>query len=135
MMTPQRLAVLRVAKAQLALDDDTYRAILVAQGGARSAKDLDDAGFDLVMARLRELGFVSTARGKWFKPSHRDAAALLTPGQQARLLALYTELGWELDRQQGFNQRMCRKPWPQTRAEGGRIIEALKAMVARKEGA
>ena len=130
-MTPKKLAVLRVAKSQLALEDDSYRAILSVQGGVESATELDDAGFDRVMTRLRELGFVSTARGKWFKSAEQDPEAVITPGQQKRLETLFGGLEWPLARQQGFSQRMCKKAWPQTRAEANRVIEALKAMTAR----
>lgn len=139
MMTAKKLAVLRVAKAQLRLDDDNYRAVLKVHGGVESATELDDAGFDAVMARFRELGFTSTARQKWFKPARQDAEALVTPGQQKRLEELFGRLEWPLARQQGFNRRMCKKAWPQTRAEANRVVEALKAMTARgykgREGA
>lgn len=130
-MNQKRLALLRVARQQLGLDEDSYRAILLVQGGVESAKDLCDDGFERVMARFGELGFVSTARKKWFKPRGTNAAALVTPGQQQRLQALFGELAWGAERQEGFNRRMCKKAWPQTRAEANRVIEALKAMVAR----
>jgi hypothetical protein len=34
--------------------------------GVESARDLDDAGFDQVMARFHDLGFVSTARKRYY---------------------------------------------------------------------
>lgn len=139
MMTRKKLGVLRVAKAQLGLDEDTYRAVLRMQGGVESASELDDSGFDAVMVRFRELGFTSTARQKWFKPADQDAEAVITPGQQQKLESLFALLEWPLARQQGFNQRMCKKAWPQTRREANRVIEALKAMTGRgykgREGA
>lgn len=51
------LAQIHIAKAQLGLDDDTYRDMLWAVARVRSAADLDHAGRDKVLAHLRASGF------------------------------------------------------------------------------
>lgn len=51
------LALIHLAKQQLGLDDDTYRALLENVAGVRSARELDAAGRAAVLARLREHGF------------------------------------------------------------------------------
>ena len=51
------LALIHLAKQQLGLDDDIYRALLENVAGVRSARDLDAAGRAAVLARLREHGF------------------------------------------------------------------------------
>lgn len=48
------LARLHCLKKELGLDDDTYRDILQARTGARSAADLDDAALARVVAALGE---------------------------------------------------------------------------------
>lgn len=52
-----RLAKIHIAKQQLGMDDATYRAILQSITGVRSSKDLDDAGYDKVMAHFERCGF------------------------------------------------------------------------------
>ncbi|MQX38540.1 regulatory protein GemA [Roseospira navarrensis] len=61
-----KLKVVHEAKRQLGLSDDLYRDILWNVAGVESARDLDDTGFDQVMARFRDLGFVSTARKRYY---------------------------------------------------------------------
>jgi len=56
------LARIHIAKKQLGLDDDTYRAMLFAIGRVRSAGDLDFAGRRRVLEHLRSSGFKSTAK-------------------------------------------------------------------------
>ncbi len=51
------LAQIHIAKAQLGLDDDTYRDMLWAVARVKSAKDLDHAGRARVMAHLVASGF------------------------------------------------------------------------------
>ncbi len=55
------LAQIHIAKAQLGLDDDTYRAMLWGVARVRSAKDLDHAGRAKVLAHLTACGFKSRA--------------------------------------------------------------------------
>jgi len=51
------LAQIHIAKAQLGMDDDTYRSMLWAVARVRSAKDLDHAGRAKVLAHLKRSGF------------------------------------------------------------------------------
>lgn len=52
------LAKIHIAKAQLGLDDDTYRAILARVAGVRSAKDLLPRQIGAVIAEFERLGWV-----------------------------------------------------------------------------
>lgn len=65
-MTRRRaeLAAIHVAKAQLGLDDDTYRELLNTIAGVTSARDLDDAGRRRVLDHLRTRGFTAGAKGR-----------------------------------------------------------------------
>lgn len=51
------LAKIHIAKKDLDLCDDAYRAILAEVGGAESAGDLDLDGLTRVVAHMRKLGF------------------------------------------------------------------------------
>lgn len=51
------LAQIHIAKKQLGLDDDTYRAMLFGVARVHSAKDLDHGGREKVLKHLRACGF------------------------------------------------------------------------------
>ncbi|MDO9141471.1 MAG: regulatory protein GemA [Methylobacter sp.] len=53
----QQLAKIHIAKKQLGLDDDTYRALLMQLAGVNSAKDLTSAGRASVLEHLKKVGF------------------------------------------------------------------------------
>lgn len=55
----RELAQIHIAKAQLGLDDDTYRAMLWTVGRVRSAGDLDYAGRRAVLEHLKARGFTT----------------------------------------------------------------------------
>lgn len=67
----RELAMIHIAKAQLGLDDETYRAMLWTVGRVRSAGDLDYAGRQAVLDHLKARGFKSTAP-KAKRPSNWD---------------------------------------------------------------
>lgn len=51
------LAKIHIAKAQLGLDDDTYRALLARVAGVRSAKELSPRQIGAVLAEFERLGW------------------------------------------------------------------------------
>lgn len=55
-LRPNALAQIHMGKAELGMDDDTYRAMLFAQAGVHSAKDLDATGRNKVLMYLRANG-------------------------------------------------------------------------------
>lgn len=73
------LAKIHLAKKQLGLDDDTYRAMLWAVGRVRSSGDLDFAGRKSVLEHLQKRGF------RPFRPQARD-------GQSRKIRAVWLEL-------------------------------------------
>jgi phage gp16-like protein len=62
------LAKIHIAKKQLGMDDDTYRAMLQAHGGVRSSKDLSLLGAAKVLAHLERCGFTPKATDKGKRP-------------------------------------------------------------------
>lgn len=136
-LTRQQLAVIHVAAKNLGLDRDTYEDVLFSATGVRSSKDLDDRGFEAVLERFAELGWTNP-NPKPFRrrnPRLQHAAPLgntVSGAQQGLMQHLYSQLGMDsLPRQKGFNARVCGRAWPQTRAQAGKVIEALKDMLER----
>lgn len=80
----RELAQIHIAKAQLGLEEDTYRAMLWAVGRVRSSADLDYAGRRAVLEHLKARGF-KTAAPKVTRPSAWDWVNKAAPDRQALL--------------------------------------------------
>lgn len=128
-------SIIHVAKAQLGLTDDDYRAILQSVAGVDSSTKLTGAGFDAVMHRFHQLGFKSTHNRRNFG----TRPGMASPGQVSMISGLWAEftggqgtditLGKWLRRQFGVE---ALRFLPADSAH--RAIGALKTMNARKEG-
>lgn len=127
----QEKALVHVAKNRLGLTDDEYRDLLHAECGVESAKDIDRRQLDRLMRRFRLMGFRGKIKQETVKARQTDPGALPTPAQLHKIQGLYERLGWNCERQLGFNNRQIKRPWPQTRAEANKIAEGLKAILAR----
>jgi phage gp16-like protein len=72
---------IHIAKKQLNLTDEDYRAILISKGGVSSSKDLDHPGRERVLAYFLTLGFMPKAATKTKRPARPtpsvDAAPLV----------------------------------------------------------
>ena len=72
---------IHIAKKQLNLTDEDYRAILQSKGGVSSSKDLDHTGRERVLAYFQTMGFKPKAATKNKRPSRPtpsvDAAPLV----------------------------------------------------------
>lgn len=136
LVTKSQLAVLHIAKSQLGLTEADYRSVLSLYGGVESAKFLTQAGFKRVVEYLERVGFKNRQTGKvcqQSKPTYYDPDGTPYPAQLSKLNGLFLALGMmEGERQQGFCRRVIKKPWPQTRTEASKVIEGLKAMLARQ---
>jgi len=85
-----KLAIIHVAKKQLGLDDDAYRAVL-AGAGISSSKDIKTtAQFNTVMSAFQQLGFKSTWIGK---PVNKVTG---TPGMISKRQEYYINGLWQL---------------------------------------
>lgn len=135
--TPERkaqLAQIHIAKAQLGLDDDTYRAMLWAVARVHSAADLDLTGRMRVLEHLRASGF---------RPKPPKAKAPVVDDHQTRkILVLWSQLegaGALRDSSQAALNAFCRRvtkvdniEWIGMR-DASKLIEALKAWLARHQ--
>ncbi len=125
------LAKIHIAKAQLGLDDDTYRALLARVAGVRSAKDLSPRQVGLVLAEFERLGWQPTTNAGRKAPSpQRDRAKLV-----GKIEAMLAEAGRPWAYVDGMAQRMFqvdRVDWLDTE-QLQRMIAAL-VYDARRHG-
>src|SRR4051812_896355 len=80
-----KLAVIHVAKSQLSMAEEDYRALLQRAAGVASSTKLDLGGFTAVMAEFERLGFRNTKGHS--QASHREGMA--SPAQIGRIRALW----------------------------------------------
>lgn len=80
------LAQIHIARTQLGLDDDTYRAILWTVARVRSAKDLDWTGRKQLLEHFKAKGWKPSA------PRKAKAEKPVKKGQDALVKALWNKL-------------------------------------------
>lgn len=118
----QRLAAIHMGKAELGLDDDTYRDMLEQITGKRSAKDLNNDELVKVLQHLENLGFTKREFGK--KPKVKLTKEALI----AKIEALLTESELHWNYAVGIARRMFQKEALEfcTENELWRIVASLE---------
>lgn len=102
----RELATIHLAKKQLNMSDEDYRAMLWARGRVRSAKDLDHAGRRTVIDHLVSCGFkVTKAKSKRAGTPHNLNSENRGP-QLKKIEALLTDAGREWAYVDGMAKRM-----------------------------
>jgi phage gp16-like protein len=135
---PQRrreLAAIHAGRKALAIEEESYRALLERVTGRRSARDLDAAGRSAVIGELRRLGFQYQPGAR-----KRPIAAPATAALAAKALALWFSLDQLGELRSGSAEafrafarrqtRVERTEWL-TVAQWNDVVEALKAWCAR----
>lgn len=128
------LAQIHIARAQLGIDEDTYRAILWTVARVKSAKELDWTGRKALLEHFRSKGW------KPAPPKTAKAAKPVSGGQEGMVRALWSELH-AADKVRdpsdaALGSWLARNKWPQ-RVEWlnswqlERAIEALKKWLER----
>lgn len=123
------LSAIHVAKKQLGLDDDTYRAVLVRVTGKRSAGELTEAERNKVVSELRRQGF---------NPAQKALQGPFARKHQALWIAAWN-LGIVRDRRDAAMLAFVKRQTgiEHTRflidaEDAAKAIEALKAWLARE---
>lgn len=131
-MTPKQTALVHLAAKQLGFDDDIYRTILKVHGGVDSARDLDNRGFERVMAYFTAHGFRST----WTQRTFGKRPGMASPRQVDLIRDLWTEWSGKSDEaslnawlERSFHVTALRFL---SSAAAGKAISGLKAMISRK---
>lgn len=125
------LAAIHVAKKQLGLDDETYRAVLVRVTGKASAGAMNEAERRNVVEELRRQGF---------KPAKKGLEGPFAGKLQALWIAAYN-LGIVRDRRDAAMLAFVKRQsgidhtrFLQDAADARKAIEALKGWMTRKAG-
>lgn len=85
------LAKIHIAKKQLGMDDETYRAMLRTHGGVDSSKALSPVGMAKVLAHLERCGFKPTTAAKAGRTAPRVGAG--RKAQVRKIEALLADAG------------------------------------------
>lgn len=139
MLTKKQIALIHVAKKQLALDEVSYRAILKTYGGVNTSKDLDYKGFLAVMKHFERCGF----RSKNWPPkkSANNRPGMATDAQLRKIKASWLTLwgsyygkGNEWEALHGFLRKRVGVSHENflTFNQAHQVIEAVKAIVQRR---
>lgn len=84
-----KISLIHVARNRLDMDDAGYRALLQRAAGVSSSKDLDERGFEAVMAEFARLGFHST-KGRTQTSSRAGMASAAQVGKIRGLWEAYS---------------------------------------------
>ena len=133
-LSRKQVAVIHVAKKQLALDDDCYRDILRRAAGVDSAANLDEIGFMYVMKQMTALGFRST----WTERTFGNRPGMASPSQIEYMRGLWKR--YDPDDLNEAHLNAWLHKWHKVSAlrfvsaeKADKIIPALKAMAARRQ--
>ncbi len=127
-----RIAKVHVAKKQLAMEDDSYRALLVRMTGKRSSAECSDAQLDAILGEFKRLGFT----GEKPKTPRSDKAYV------RMIYGIWKDLKPFLNDHsvralQSFVKRQTDVDAPEflSPEEANDVIEGLKAWLVRERGA
>lgn len=127
----KQLAMVHVAKKQLALSDESYRAILMRVTGRESSRDCTPSELDRLVAEFKRLGWTSKTQPNGYsdRPYVRKVYALW---KEAGVVGAVQNASKPALR--AFTERQTGKAAPEflTPAEANSVSEALKAMIARQ---
>lgn len=132
MIARPMLQAIQIAKRQLDLDDDDYRAMLKSEAGVTSSRDLDDAGARRVMTWFDNHGFVRTDKRRGTAADRRP----IVLKARALWISLY-QLDEVLNRHDkaldAFAKSITGKETMRfaTNGEAAKVVEALKAWSER----
>jgi phage gp16-like protein len=122
----RKLAQIHIARKDMAMDESTYRAVLVRVTGKRSLTELDAAGLGRVVDEMQRLGWKPTGKRPMARHAHvRKVYAMWTsmatlvndPSHQALAAFVLRQVGvaspeW-IDGQQAFKVIEGLKAWKQ----------------------
>ncbi|MGH8782090.1 gp16 family protein [Paraburkholderia sp.] len=134
MIAKSTLAKIHVAKKQLAMDEDSYRAMLRSVGGVGSSRDLTPLAASRVLRHLERSGFKPTG-----KAATGDRPAADDP-QSSKIRALWLDLHARGVVRNSSEAALCAYVKRQTGVDtlqwltaeqASRVIEAMKKWVER----
>ena len=137
----KKKAVVHIAKENLHLDEESYRQILKSVAGVESSTQLSQEGFQRVMRRFQEMGFKGllphphrpVPRGRLIPLDSPQGLEAITQSQQNFITYLLENLSWDEGHYRAFCRRIIKKPSPETKREGQKMIIGLMAILRQRE--
>ena len=124
MLDRKKLAVIHIVKKELGASDAEYRDTLEKVAGVRSARDLDEAGFQRLMRYFARSGH------------YRASREGITFRQRMYLKHLVEDLAWDATHYANFLKKYYKtaEVGVLSKKEASKVIESLKHILAgRKE--
>ncbi len=136
----KKRALVHIAKADLHLDEESYRQILKGVAGVESSTQLDRKGFEKVMNRFQEMGFKGllphpyqpSPKGRLIPSGSPQGLETITPSQNDFISYLLEALKWDQDHYHAFCRRIIKKEAPLTKRDGQKIIIGLMAILRKR---
>src|SRR5512143_3966684 len=136
----KKKAIVHIAKEELHLDEESYRQILKGVAGVESSTQLTREGFEKVMGRFQEMGFKGLLRypyhpvpkGRLIPSGSPEGLETLTASQQQFITFLLEKLDWDEGHYHAFCKRIIKKPNPETKRDGQKIIIGLMAILRQR---
>jgi len=119
-----QIAKIHIAKAQLGMDDETYRAFLMRVAGVQSSKQLTPKQLGRVLFELEKLGFKPTASKKAGRARPR------LPESRSKILSKIEALLSEAGRPFAYADGMALQMFKRQRLEWLTDIELYKLLQA-----
>lgn len=118
----KKLAVIHIVKRELNLDDQEYRDMLERVAGVRSARDLDDEGFQRLMRAF--------ARSSHYQVNPHG----LTLRQKLFIDHLMADLAWDQDHMCNFLKKYYKKGRVEelSRKEASKVIFGLQKILSSR---
>lgn len=123
MLDHKKLAVIHIVKKELGASDKEYRDTLEKVAGVRSAKELDEAGFQRLMRYFARSGH------------YRANREGITFRQRMYIKHLVEDLAWDTVHYANFLKKYYKTAEVGTlsKKEGSKVIESLKHILAGRE--
>ena len=120
MLDHKKLAVIHIVKKELGASDEEYRDTLEQVAGVRSAKDLDEAGFQRLMRYFARSGH------------YRANREGITFRQRMYIKHLVEDLAWDAAHYANFLKKYYKTAEVGTlsKKEASKVIESLKHILA-----
>lgn len=133
MHKPNWIALIHVAKAQLGLDEETYRGVLASAGVASSKEIRDQDQFNLIMNQFKTLGFQKAKATR--RPTWKDDWWRCSPAQRAKIEVLWANVA-RTPTEPALRRMVARiihidSPAWINPAQASKVIVALRAMAVQ----
>jgi len=103
------LAKIHMAKKQLNMDDETYRAMLLIHGGVKSSADLTPEGINKVLRHLSQAGATFAKSKKHGRKPHNLPSGSDREPKLKKIEALLAEAGYPWEYAAALAKRMYKK--------------------------